>query len=290
MNIQNFSIISGTAACNAHCPYCISKMTGIKELGFKLQPTNWVNFHKACRLAQLSQVTTVLITGKGEPLLYPDQITEYLENLKEYNFPFIELQTNGLLLAEKPDVFDSYLQKWHDLGLSLVSISIVHYDPKKNGQIYTPDRGYIDLKKLVNKIHQIGLSIRFSCTLIKDFIDTPEEVQKMVEKAKQWGVEQLSLRPVARPRISENKEVYDWTGKNILTNEKIETIKNFLDKRGNRLITYGHGSILYDLEDQNVCLTNALTIKPETSDIRQVIYFPDGHLKFDWQYQGAILL
>jgi molybdenum cofactor biosynthesis enzyme MoaA len=290
MNIQNFSIIAGTAACNAGCPYCISKMTGIKELGYKLEPVNWAHFHKAARLAQLSQVSTVLMTGKGEPLLYPNEITAFLENLQSYNFPFIELQTNGLLLVEKKALFERYLQMWQKLGLSLVSISIVHYDSLKNQAIYTPDREYINLEKLVNKLHRTGFSVRFSCTLVKDLIDSPEQVLKIARKARQWHVEQLSLRPVTRPNISESQEVYDWTGKHLLSRKQIETIKNFLDQKGHRLITYGHGSILYDLEGQNVCLTNALTLKPETSDIRQVIYFPDGHLKFDWQYPGAILL
>jgi hypothetical protein len=51
-----------------------------------------------------------------------------------------------------------------------------------------------------------------------------------------------------------------------------------------------HGAIVYDYRGQNVCLTDALTIEPETDKIRQLIFFPDGHLRYDWQYKGAILI
>jgi hypothetical protein len=51
-----------------------------------------------------------------------------------------------------------------------------------------------------------------------------------------------------------------------------------------------HGAIVYDLHGQNICLTNALTIEPRSDEIRQLIFFPDGHLRYDWQYKGAIIL
>jgi molybdenum cofactor biosynthesis enzyme MoaA len=265
-------------------------MTGIKGLSSNAGKVNWGNFNKAARLASLSGVATVLITGKGEPLLYPKMITEYLEHLKKYDFPLIELQTNGLLLDYKFEKYKEYLNKWHDLGLGLVAVSIVHYDPAKNKAIYTPRRKYINLPRLAKRLHDLNLSVRLSCTMTKGFIDSPKEVQKLAAFANGIGVEQLSLRPVTRPLSSENKKTFDWVGENCLVNKSILKIRDFLDKNGHRLITYGHGSIIYDLNDQNVCLTNALTIKPETNDIRQLIFFPDGHLRFDWQFKGGVIL
>lgn len=291
MNIQTFSIISGTAACDAHCPYCVSKMTGIKDLGFKELKINWRNFDKACRLAQVSQVPTVIITGKGEPLLYPDQLTDYLIHLKKYNFPLVELQTNGLLLDDNFVRYRKYLKEWQRLGLGLIAISIAHYDPLKNKEIFTPSKDhYINLKRLIKRLHHLGFSVRLSCTLLKGYIDNPKEVFKLIKFIQGLGVEQLSLRPVTRPLVTENFKVYQWTSKHILTKRQISKIKKFLEEKANRLVTFGHGSILYDLNGQNVCLTNALTIQPETSDIRQLIFFPDGHLRFDWQFKGAVLL
>lgn len=290
MKIQTFSIIAGSKTCNASCPYCVSKMTGFQGITDKVSKINWLNFEKACRLAKINQVASVIITGKGEPTLYPEQITDYLQNLKKFEFPLIELQTNGLLLGYKFRKFKKYLEEWHDLGLGLVAISVVDSEPSKNALIYTPKKRYIDLRKLIIELHCLGYSVRLSCTLIKGLVDSSPKVLEISEYAKSLGVEQLSLRPVIRPIVSEDQQVYEWVGDNLLSENQISEIRDFLDQKAKRLITYGHGSVLYDLNGQNVCLTNALTIKPESDDIRQLIFFPDGHLRFDWQYKGAVIL
>lgn len=291
MKIQTFTVVSGNAICNASCPFCVSKMTGIRGIGFKPIQVNWHNFHKACRMAQINNITTVLLTGKGEPTLYPEQLTEYLTHLQKYDFPILELQTNAILFSEQEEKYDKYLKDWYELGLSIISISVVHYDPEKNRANYVPGKKtYPDLGKIIEKLHKIGYSVRFSVVLIKDHIDTPKEAQKMVEVAHGWGVEQVSLRPVAVSEESENEKYKIDTVKMMLTPKKITDINAWLEKDCRRLLSYGHNSRIFDVNGQNVCLTDALTIKPGTDDIRQMIFFPDGHIRFDWQYKGAIIL
>jgi len=70
-------------------------MTGLT--GMKSEEPNWRRFKQACRIAKASPgMTTALITGKGEPTLWPDLITKYLDALEQYgDFPVVELQTNG---------------------------------------------------------------------------------------------------------------------------------------------------------------------------------------------------
>lgn len=266
-------------------------MTGIKGIGFKPTAVNWANFHKACRMAQINGITTVLLTGKGEPTLYPEQLTEYLTHLQKYDFPILELQTNAILFSEQEEKYDKYLNEWYDLGLSIISISVVHYDSEKNRANYVPGKKtYPDLGKIIDKLHKIGYSVRFSVVLIKDHIDTPKEAQKMVAAAQNWGVEQVSLRPVAAPEKSESEKYKIDTVNMMLTPKKIADINAWLEKDGQLLLSYGHNSRIFDVNGQNVCLTDALTIKPGTDDIRQMIFFPDGHIRFDWQYKGAIIL
>lgn len=286
MKIQTFSIIAGTTACNAHCPYCISKMTPKQGISLKEPKVNWRNFEKACRLAEINGVTTVLITGKGEPTLYPGQITKFLENLKEFNFPLLELQTNGIALAEEN--YTGYLKKWYTLGLTMVALSTVHYQRKKNMQIFSEK--YPELKELIEKLHKIGFSVRLSCTMLKGLVDNPKEVQNLIKKAKEWKVEQLSIRKICRPKNPENTGVFKWTKKNAVNDAGIEKIKKFIVKKGNKLMTLQDGAKIYDIEGQNLCLTDALTIKPKSDNLRQIIFFPDGHLRFDWQYKGATLI
>ena len=92
MKVSTLSIVCGTDACNASCPYCISKITGTENIP-KIPTINYVRFKKACQLAENSGATTVLLTGKGEPTLYMDQIFYFLNELNKYSLPIIELQT-----------------------------------------------------------------------------------------------------------------------------------------------------------------------------------------------------
>lgn len=286
MKIQTFSIVAGTSVCNAHCPYCISKMTPKQGIGLKEPEVNWRNFEKACRLAEINGVTTVLITGKGEPTLYPEQITKFLENLKKFNFPLLELQTNGIALTKKN--YFSYLEKWYELGLTMIALSIVHYEQKSNKKIFSDE--YPELKTLIYKLHKIGFSVRLSCTMLKGFIDNAKELQNLIEKTKEWEVEQLSVRKLAMPKRSENNEILIWTKENVVDSNELDNIKKFVANNGNKLMTLQDGAQIYDVDSQNLCITDALTIKPKTDNLRQIIFFPDGHLRFDWQYKGATLI
>lgn len=103
MRIQTFSILTGSETCNARCPFCISRMTPPLGVDLKEPEVNWRNFAIACRLAASSGVTTVMLTGKGEPTLFPEQITRFLRALADSHFPFIELQSNGILFMDPSD-------------------------------------------------------------------------------------------------------------------------------------------------------------------------------------------
>jgi len=288
MRIQTFSILAGTAACNARCPYCISKMTGIRKMGFKLPPANWRNFHKACRLAQVNDVSTVLITGKGEPTLYPALITEFLERLRKYDFPLTEIQTNGLSLAG--DKYDSHLARWFELGLSTIAVSIVHYEDAKNRAVFTPNGAYPGLDPLVRKLHAFGYSVRLSCILMRRHIDSPGEVSRLADFARQRSVEQLTVRKLGVVEDAEHPDVRKWCADHALSGGQFDRIRGYLNRNARRLLTLPHGAVVYELNGQNICLTDCVMLEPSSDRIRTLIYFPDGHLRYDWDYGGAILL
>jgi len=288
MKIQTFSILAGTATCNAKCPYCISKMTGIKEFGFKEPEINWRNFERACKLAQVNNVSTVLITGKGESTLYPKQITKFLEKMKKYDFPLIELQTNGIVLIKKE--YEQHLKQWYNRGLTTIAISIVHYKQEKNEKIFAPKEAYPQLTELIKKLHKFGYSIRLSCILMKDYIDSIEEVKNLADFAKKNNVEQLTIRKIGVVSDSEDKEVANWCRDHVIPEEKINEIKEYLDNNAKTLMTLPHGAVVYELNKQNLCLTDCAMIHPKNDEIRTLIFFPDGHLRYNWEYGGAILL
>lgn len=290
MKIQTYTVLVGSKACNASCPYCVSKMTPEEGVGFKLPTINWRNFEVGCKFAKDSGVSTVLLTGKGEPTLFPDQITEFLTHLRPYNFPFIELQTNGMICMQKKEKYAEYLKAWYELGLTTIAVSIVHYDNRKNQEIFQPKGPYMDLVKLISYLHALGFSVRLTCMMFKGGINSIEEVKNLINFAKENKVEQLTIRNIEMPGKSENQEVAQWVRKHKLSKRQIKKMRRFLDKRGTELMRLVYGAIVYDIDGQNICLSNCLTLDSSSEEVRQLIFFPDGHLRYDWQYPGAILL
>ncbi len=291
MKIQTFSIVAGSEACNARCPFCISKMTPPMGVAFKEPAVNWRNFRKACQLAKACDVITAMITSKGEPTLFPKQISKYLRAIEKFEFPIIEIQTNGIPIAERPTIYDKYLAEWYELGLTTLAISIVHWEAEKNRQVYLPHKKeYINLSDLIRKLHLVGFSVRLACIMADGFVCSKLDLNELISFALQHQVEQLTIRPVNKPENPRNQEAFDWTQQHWLKEEQLKDIEGFLETEGAQIMQLVHGARIFDVRGQNVCLTRSLTIDPQSEDIRQLIFFPDGHLRYDWQYSGAILI
>ena len=246
MKIQTFSIVVGGNKCNACCPYCVSKMTGKVESCEKLEEINIRNLHKACQFAELSGVSTVLLTGKGEPLLYPKHIAKYLKVLSEYNFPFIELQTNGI---ELPNI-QPYLKGWYNLGLTTISLSCVHWATPKNKEIFGSQYGkpYQDVKytliDYIGLLHHYNFSVRISCVMLKYYIDNLKDIIHFINICKENNVEQFTIRPVANYDDGENEQIYDWVEKNKPTDEELDEISTYFDSDidSSLLLELAHGA------------------------------------------------
>ncbi len=291
MKIDLYSIVAGSTACNAKCGYCISKMTPNQGVSLDEPEVNWRNLKIGAKLARDAGAYTAMITGKGEPTLFPEQLTKYIDALSSAGFPLIELQTNGIALGEQKEKYRPLLKEWYDKGLTTVAISIAHYENMKNREVFLPHgEDYPDLERTVGMLHDIGYSVRLSCVMLNRYIDDSRELQSMIDFSKKNKVEQLTLRPVNKPKksVDEKAEYYFECAK--LKKKQLKSIEDYLKNNGKPLLHLTHGGVVYDVDGQNVCLTNSLTIKPETDEIRQLIFFPDGHLRYDWQYEGAVIL
>jgi molybdenum cofactor biosynthesis enzyme MoaA len=292
MKIQTMSIVCGTTACNARCPYCVSRTTPSTQLSTQV---NWKNLDVACRLAERSGATTCLITGKGEPTLYPDLITSYLYKIRKY-FPLIELQTNAIRIGDGsldrigiPNGFIdpiSYLGKWIDHGLTTIAISAVSWKRGKNQEIY--GENYPELAMVCDKLHRIGYSIRLSVIMIKNCIDTPLAVMGLCDEARAMGIEQLTIRSVHAPENGKGKEV-EWIKSNRVDAET-NGINEYLRVYATEVLRLPHGAIVYDLDGQNICLANCLTTDSDNESMRQIIFYPNGTIGYSWVYPGARLL
>jgi len=290
MRIQTFSIVVGTEACNARCPFCISKQTtdaGVPG-NMALQERQRIdrNFKKSCRLAQLCGCVTTLLTGKGEPTLFPDEILGYLTLMEKYDFPRIELQTNGIRLANRS--LDTQLEWWYDRGLTTIALSMIHWNDEINKSVYGSERKY-NLADLTKLLHEMGFFVRWSVTMLDGYIHNSDTALEMIREAKRNKVEQLTLRQAMATETTRNAQVIEWVRKHALVNTEVDGIVNFLGHQGTKLMTLPHGAMVYDFEGQNVCLTDCMTANPDGDDIRTLIFFPDGQTRYDWRYEGATL-
>jgi len=295
LKFQTYSIVAGTAYCNASCFFCVSKMTTdsdkVKELSDKTIDVDWRNFHKASQLAKSGGVSTVLITGKGEPTMYPKEITDYLTNLEKYDFPLIELQTNGTLFQHQLYEKNDYLKQWYDHGLNTVSISVVSLDSEQNRQVYFPNKKeYPSLEKTIEILHDEGFLIRLAVVGLKNHIDTPEKIDNLINYSKLYGVEQIKWSPVTKAVNSVDPIINKKIMENEIPEEQILAIQNYVEEKGTPLMDLIHGARVYDLHGQNICISNCLTMDVDNDELRQLIFFSNGEVRYDWQYPGAIIL
>lgn len=295
MKIQTLTVVVGGSACNAKCPYCVSKLTGSTNgivKGQKPMEINKRNFNIACNFARQSGVSTVLLTGKGEPLLYPGHIDKYLAMLEKWQFPFIELQTNGILLHQ---IDDSVLRDWYDMGLTTVSLSCASKYQENNIEIFGQD---IRLEKNIKLLHKIGFSVRISCVMTDKYVHALGDVLSFIDWCKYHKVEQFTVRPVGNISEEETggapeKEVVrKWIDRNSKFKATVFEIEQWLDnpEKATRLLTLAHGANVYDVNGQNISFNSCLTRSDNPDDIRQLIFSSDGKLRYDWVKQGAIII
>jgi MoaA/NifB/PqqE/SkfB family radical SAM enzyme len=294
--VGNFSIVAGTEACNARCPFCVSKMTPPQGVTLKSQPIEWARFKMACEYAFKGKARTLMITGKGEPTLFPNEITEYLTKVRMYEEEFLhdvtnkELQTNAILIHDKGTEYETYLRLWGTLGLNLVAISNVHYNPEINRPIYTPyKKSYIDLPTAIRQIHEAGIRVRLAAVMISGGLDSVEEVEKYIEFGINNNVEQITMRPVTRPEESRDPAADAWIGERQLPYSAHLAISEYLDGIGTVEKELPYGGVVYNIGGQNVCLTNCLTRNYTEDYMRQLIFFPNGTIATDWTDERSVL-
>lgn len=295
MKIQTFSIVVGTRACDAHCPFCVSRMTGFGMLA-KTAEIDEVNFAKACRLAEMNHTTTVLMTGKGEPTLYPAEITKYLEMLQKWQFPFVELQTNGLNLGRlaageaprNPELTVETLRYWRELGLNTIALSVVDVRAENNAKVYS--NNYPDLAKTIHFLHSLGYTVRLCVMMMNGVVDSVERVEEVLAFCRLHGVEQLTIRPIRKPKeVSHSDATSNFVMQHGLLQEQEEAIvRHYLhENRFQRMMTLSHNAVIIDVNGQNLCLSDCLNETGESDEIRTLIFYSDGRLTYSWDHDSA---
>ncbi|MHB8107901.1 MAG: radical SAM protein [Candidatus Cryosericum sp.] len=285
MKFSTFSVVVGDNTCNAACPFCISKMTANEGCKDGCKEVNWQRFHIAAELAVHSGVQTMMLTGVGEPTLHPELITRYLEESAGYQLPLIELQTNGALLGALRDS----LPIWEGVGLSLVCLSITHWDPAVSNRLMGIKDDTYNYWDTVDWLHSMGFSVRLNCTLLAEGINSSPHVETLIQECRIGAVEQLTLRDVTIPKNPVNQAVAKFARAQ-QCRDLSSCLTHYLHRNGTLMLRLPHGGTIYDYHGQNVCVNNCLTQTANPDAQRQLIFFPDGRIAYDWQHPGARIL
>lgn len=284
MKTHTFSIVVGTAACNFKCPYCVSRMTCRAA---KKHDINWGRFDIACRIVEQARdgLVNAIFTGTGEPTKFKEDIIQLLAYMDE-RFPLVTLQTNGSLI--KPDD----LRRWHSRGLTAVCISVAHFLANCSNKLMEAGEKYKDFNfwEVVDMVHDAGLMVRLNCTMLKNGIHKPEHIEEFIDMCLEAGVEQLTFREVDRPSNSGTLKIAKYVAAHKPEGATQNLFYYLAMKGAHRLPDLPHGGVVFDYRDQNVCISNCLTDTLDRNDIRQIIFFPDGRISYDWKYKGARIL
>jgi radical SAM protein with 4Fe4S-binding SPASM domain len=164
-----------TRRCNLHCIHCGSPAEGV-DLKNELSKKQVVSiFQQIANEFDLSQFRHINITG-GEPFVRNDLI----DILKEiYKYPFfrnIDIQTNGIHIAENPDILKT-LKKYGVTGIG-VSIDGLEKNHNRFRNIQTGfNKAVLAAQKAVNE----GLVVTVSVVVHSKNIDELDELYNFVK-------------------------------------------------------------------------------------------------------------
>ena len=152
-------------------------------------------------------------------------------------------------------------------------------------------KGYYNYWDVIRTLHEVGFAVRLNVTMVKGGCDKWSEMYHTIERCREYKVEQLTLRDVAKPDYATN-EIASWTEEHQLCDPSGTQIATHIMETdgGIPLLRLNHGATVYDYHGQNVCLNNCLTETTNPEEIRQLIFFPDGSLRYSWNYEAARIL
>lgn len=173
--IHNYLRISVTERCNLRCTYCMP------EEGIPLTPDDDLplvdELMEIVSVFQEMGIDKIRLTG-GEPLARKE-LPEILDRLFDMGLRDLNITTNGVLL-------DRYIEKFLEVGLRSVNVSLDTLDPEKYEAITRRNR----FDKVMQNIHagmDAGLQLKINTVLMKDFNE--DEIRPMLEWSKTTPVD-----------------------------------------------------------------------------------------------------
>lgn len=290
MNAQTLSVVIGTK-CNANCKFCISKGTYNPREDNSGVP-EYYTLKNALRYAHSHGVDTLILTSKGEPMLYPDSLRNCAYTAERKGIPLIEIQTNGKVLSDMASSErEEALREFRHLGVTGISVSVAGETPLLSSDVM--QTSLIDFWKVGDSIMQAGLMFRLSAVINNEGFPNAGSIMRFMGNARKHGVHQVTLRQMGVPHVDNEgpqvAAVREW----VLAHRNFtdyQNIQHEIEESGIFLRELPWGAKIYDYQGMSVCFSDCLPQAGiEKDSWRSVILQPDGHVYHSWEYRGSIL-
>lgn len=278
MRAQNLSVCVPDTGCDKNCPYCVSEMTGRMITDRAAMQRN---LPKVLSLARLAGVSSVLLTGKGEPCRDFDDVVWLLD---AFGHLPVELQTNGLRLlrrfARDPDVGD--LERLRQRGLDVLAFSL---DELEQFERMAP---------LFGRAAGLGLVIRVTFNLT-DRIPADTSLDTFLSACRSAGVQQFSLRQVTVPNdvqldSAEARQTAAWIEEHVAPGLYTRLVDELVAGQPRLIRRLPYGAVVYDVAGVAVShFDYCVQDDHGPEDIRSLIFAEDGHLYTAWNSPASIL-
>lgn len=300
MRAQNLTISIPYKGCDKNCPYCVSRMTGnVNNTDSGLNMMR--NIPKVITLAKAAQITSVLLTGKGEPFLNFKDVLAFTKAFSE--FP-VEIQTNGKWLSnhtfnETPEPGyikenscpshkqESCLSDLFLAGMNVISISIDNTNDIPR------------FKEVVKELHKTGMLVRVTFNITEklslscDHGKVPLTFINLVKQCKIWGVDQMTLRNICIPNNTEETSQTLWIKENVKPetyNRLRGEMKESCESKGFLVRNLPYGAKVYDFMGVSISFSDyCIQDSNDGDDIRSLIYLEDGGLYTSWNSKASRL-
>ena len=289
MKANNLSVSVPNKGCKKNCPYCVSKMTGYTKTDEELFIDN---LSKARHLAEMSQVSLISITGKGEPMLNLEMVRKVARRFCD--FP-VELQTCGWELADDTSLIDLLTFE----GVDIFALSMDKWSD------------FEDMKHVIERINHLNKTVRVTMNvsdmLTKPFEEAGSRIPKFMDyinECKKNGIQQFSFRNLSVPYILKGNmnvnerarcdKTVKWIREHVKEDMNTgvgyyqELLRQFSDAcetdEIGMLRDLNYGVKLYTVRGIsftyfNYCVQDS---SKNSEDIRSLIYQEDGHMYTTW--------
>ena len=281
MKAQNLTVSIPYKGCDKNCPYCISKITWSPEVN---SPMIFRNLPKVVKLAETANVTSVLLTGKGEPFLNMSDMRIVAEVFTRAKFP-IEIQTNGVWLNKELHSSEvnrqSAMSKIREMGINVIAFSI--------DKLHQLDQ-YSDTFDI---LRSNGVIIRICLNLTKMIGYSPNVLAEVLERINKSAVRQILFRNITIVHgASEETPTAKWITENTSIDDYHRMVGSFRFRLQGRVIRIlpETGTEIYDVDGVSVCFSDyCIQQTNKSDDIRSLIFHQDGHVYTSWDSPASIL-